>query len=483
MAKITRLNVMISASSKGLSAGIAKANGALDKLSRSARRMQGTLTKAFSPAITSAAKLMGNGLKAVGVAAVAAGGALAYFTKNQIDAIGDTADMADRLGVTYNRLKAIQFAAKLAGIDSEKLNSAFEKMQDTLGSAASGNKSAIDSLGRIGITMEQLDKLSPEKRFEAIGQAIAKIQDPAARIAAARDIFGKAGGALIVLFESGGAAIDEAAARLESFGQNLSDLDIENVRAAGDAMDTLLEILKGIGDQLAANISPYITQIAIDIEDWVAKAGGIGPAMDEAFGGAIDAADRFLDVLDSIVEKWNTIKGYAQTGVGFAFDKIANAGESVFGINEANSVRNREAELQKRAQGIPEAKREEFIRRAREGGGFGNESMFTDKNFANAFTQEGRGSLKKAEEARQRIDSNTGMAGAFEGFRNRAEMGRTEEIVPMPQPIQYKKHVDNGYLSKIPQGNNYENHKPNESEKLLRQIAANTGRNNVAFAG
>jgi len=265
MAKVTRLNVMITASTKGLSLGINKAQGLLKSLTREAKDMKRYMGGVF----TSMGNIATRGFTAFGVAATGAAAGLAYLTKQSIDAVGDTNDFAKALGLTYNELRAIQFAAGQAGVDAGALNAAFAKMSDTLGTAFGGNDAAVKAFEGIGLSIADLEKMSPAQQFEAIANAINKIEDPSKRIAAARDIFGKSGGALISLFENAGQAIREAANTLGFFGINLSQLDVTKIDNAGDAMGTLSLMLEGVGNQLARVVSPYIQQVTQDTIDWV----------------------------------------------------------------------------------------------------------------------------------------------------------------------------------------------------------------------
>lgn len=303
MAKIVKLNVMISASTKGLSAGITKARSSLNTLSAAAWKVQGVMKSAFGGAVAMAAK----GAAALGASVSAAAGALAYLTKKSIDAIGDQNDFAKTVGLSYNRLRALQFAAGQTGVSAEKLDAAFGKMSDTIGSAMDGNKAALDVFDRLGIDFEKLQSMRPEQRFDAIANAINRIQDPSQKMAAARDIFGKSGGALINLFEDSGAAIQQAANALETFGISLSDLDIATVDAAGDAMGKLGLAIEGIGNQLAVNVSPYIIQAEKDTTAWLDSMGGIPAIVDGGISMLNKALDWILNKTDYLVVAWQQL--------------------------------------------------------------------------------------------------------------------------------------------------------------------------------
>jgi hypothetical protein len=63
-------------------------------------------------------------------------------------------------------------------------------MSVTLSAALGGNEEAIASFERLGLSVADLQKMSPDARFRAVAEAIAKIPDPADRAAASMRMFG-----------------------------------------------------------------------------------------------------------------------------------------------------------------------------------------------------------------------------------------------------------------------------------------------------
>jgi hypothetical protein len=393
-------------------------------------------------------------MRNIAISAGAAATAIGYFSLRMIDAVGDSSDMAKRLGLSYNKLKAIQYAAKLAGIDSEKLNSAFERMQDVLGNASIGEKSAIDALARIGLSMEQLNRLRPEQRFEAIGNAIAQIQDPAQRIAAARDIFGKQGGALLVLFENAGQAISDAADKMQQFGVALSELDLANIERAGDSMDMLNTILEGLGIQLAANISPYIEQLGIDTEKWIKEMGGVEGIVDTAFAKLDSALGWILNKTDYLVVGWEKLAGL--------WDKVPDWVKKGIGFNPIRDYA---------MDGITEGVEK---RRAERGGLKGRFGAFADRAKQNAYDKSAEAAIKERDERKA----------ANAAARQQAEQARAQEIMRNAQRRGFVPSAPLGQANRTPfanqsmGGGGY-----SEELNLLRQIAQNTGMNSVAYVG
>jgi hypothetical protein len=289
MAKIGKLNVEVGASTRGLRKDLGGAERLLGKFKRDIDSMGDTQPlRHFNTSITKmtggAGRLLGGmtkALGALGVAGVAAGAGLGVVAQSQIELIGDQADAAKKLGITRNELITLQRAAKGVGVDNDKLTASFEKMSDVLGSAFRGDSGAVKAIEGIGLSVADLQRMDPAARFMAIGQAIDNIDDPAAKIAAARDVFGKAGGDLIPMFEGGAGAIAGAYSELEKFGNLLSNLDQTGIERAGDAFDTFGTIVEGLKTRLAAELAPLIVKIGEDTTAWITSLGGIEAVADK----------------------------------------------------------------------------------------------------------------------------------------------------------------------------------------------------------
>lgn len=457
MAKVTRLNVMITAGTKGLSIGINKAQGLLNSLKKTARGVKRDMGRAFNDI----GSIAGRAFTALGAAATAAAGGLAYLTKQSIDAVGDTNDFAKSLGLTYNQLRAIQFAAGQAGVDADALNSAFAKMSDTLGSAFGGNKSAIQAFEKIGLSVEKLAQMSPAQQFEAIANAINRIEDPSVKMAAARDVFGKQGGTLIALFENAGQAINEAGATLGFFGVALNELDVSKIDNAGDAMGTMALLIEGIGNQLARVVSPYIQQVVADTMAWVAEMGGVGPAVDAAFGGMLDKLDAVLNKMNEIEKASNSFAKNITGGVGWIADKAADVADTL-GISGAFKANQSEQRI---LHGIAPEKQAEARKILAERGGFQQEGI-TARRISNEMNISSRQYAAKE----KKLEDKSSYGDAFRNWREKADYNAN--IAAGMTPIAQQTPG-----ARVPRD------REDPALQVLRNIEANTGKNKIAFAG
>lgn len=522
MANITRMNVMITANTKGLTTGLSKSENSIQSFSAKANRslssVSGVLSRVGSigkgiaggvaTGIMKAGQFIQAGLSRIAIGATAAAAGLVYLTKSSIDAIGDTNDFAKSLGLTYTGLRNIQFAAQQAGVDSEQLSASFAKMSDTLGTAFGGDKAATDKLKNIGLSVEKLKQMNPAQQFETIAAAINRIQDPSEKMAAARDIFGKAGGKLISLFENAGQAIKDAAAALKNFGVTDS-LNVEEIDKAGDAMGRVWTAVEGVGNQLANAVSPYIIQISDDSEKWIKSMGGINSIVNGGLSRMGDSLKWILDKTVYIQAAWREMKDILDSVAG-VFDMLPESiKRAIKAAMTWNPIRDAlVGDIQKHANDINREHSGVAGFRDRVGeygrGALDAQSQSTQDKVQSDHDKRRDDRIKRE---REKVRKNIDMGRAGEAPQLSPSQQRAAQII---QGAQNRGVMPSGQLSRGhgPRERNYweRNGIPDprlpaqaesmpgaqgtrqmasgdEDTNLLRQIAQNTGKNTVAYAG
>ncbi len=414
MARIGRLNVEVGATNK-TKGGLLLAS---KDISRWAKQTRKATMDVGSMAMKSFAKSGAAAAASLG----AAGAAMGYFVAKTIDAVGDANDFAKSVGSSYTELRTLQKAASMAGVDLETTNGAMMKMSDVLGSAFGGNKAAIDSFKNIGVSVDSLRRMRPEQQFVAIAEAINRISDPAKKVAAARDIFGKSGGGLISFFKNAKGDIADAAKALDLYGVSLKQIDVEKIDAAGDAMGEFKFIMEGAGNQLAKNFSPLITAASEDLVDMIKTLGGVGPAVDAAFDGAIDKLTGMANTVDRLSASYEKFAGRINAGVGWVADKAADFQDAT-GISAALRANTTEQRIN---HGINPKHQAEARRLLQERGGFQQEGI-TARRVSNEMNIESRKHMSKANDSEKRIASGNGYGDQFKAWEQNAQMKGTAD--------------------------------------------------------
>src|SRR6185369_16747709 len=115
---------------------------------------------------------------------------------------------------------------------------------------------------------EQLAKLPLDEALLKISDGLKGLNSPAARTAAAIDIFGKSGAQLLPMLQDGSKVIAELADEAKNLGISFSRVDAAKVEAANDALTRVGEVFQGVWNTMAIQLAPIIEAIAVKFTDW-----------------------------------------------------------------------------------------------------------------------------------------------------------------------------------------------------------------------
>ena len=200
----------------------------------------------------------------------------AGFIKSQIDLADATGKMAQKVGVSVEELSKLQFAAKLADVDSQQLQAGLVRLSKGMGEAAQNTGEANKAFQAMGISIKNVDGTlkSSSQVLGDVADAFAGYQDSAQKTALAVAIFGRSGADLIPLLNGGRAAIKSAGDELERFGGVITADAAKNAEIFNDNLTRISTIAAAFGRSIANDILPYLTRLSEEF--LVARANGVG---------------------------------------------------------------------------------------------------------------------------------------------------------------------------------------------------------------
>lgn len=213
--------------------------------------------KGIGASIKKHQKAIGIGMMAMGGAILAAGAmSIKTFAK-----MGDeVAKMAKRTGFSTEALSELKHAADISGASLETLEKGVKKMSKTIVDASDGLATYVRSFEKIGLTAEELLKLSPEEQFNKIAMAIAGLEDPTLRAAVAQEIFGRAGTQLLPLFAEGAEGIAKLRQEAHDLGIVFDAEAAVKAEEFTDAMLRMNEVVSGVKMSIGEVLAPILTE-------------------------------------------------------------------------------------------------------------------------------------------------------------------------------------------------------------------------------
>lgn len=221
----------------------------------------------FTASLTKAKAALGK-LSAVGVPVIAAGLAaaaaaaagLAVGVKGALDLGGALSDLSTRTGVAAGELRILQEAFARNGLSADKVGPSINKMQRALVEAGEKGGETARVFNTLGLNLNDLRGMDASSQFTAIGQAINALPEPAARAAAAMQLFGRSGGEMLTLFANSGAMAEAA----RSVGDQ-ADILTRNANLFDQASDILGSVATkmqgffvGVADTLVPALMPLL---------------------------------------------------------------------------------------------------------------------------------------------------------------------------------------------------------------------------------
>lgn len=200
-----------------------------------------------------------------------AAAAMGYAILKTLDAAGALVDAADSLGVSAENLYKLHQASMLAGVGSDQLNASLQRLSANIGEGLQkGTGPAVDALNRLNLPLSQIASQRPDQQFKLITDRLLEIENPAQRAAAAMDLFGKQGPAILRVAQE----MEKVTQLKKEFGFGVSDRELIALDQAGESLDTLKILWESGIKKAVAEIAPYIIGFVEQLKEAIKAAGG-----------------------------------------------------------------------------------------------------------------------------------------------------------------------------------------------------------------
>lgn len=204
---------------------------------------------------------------------------LVRMGRQALDAAGGLGELAEQLGISTTLLQELQFGAGQAGVSQQELESAIARFSRTVGEAADGNRTYIETFDALGVgILDSSGRLrSTEAVLRDVSEALAAIDDPARRAAVAADLFGRSGQSLLPILGQGAAGFDQLSQAAAEAGVVLSGEMIAAADVASDRLAALDQQVTKLIQTLAVKFAPALTELLGMAEEFVASDFGFDP--------------------------------------------------------------------------------------------------------------------------------------------------------------------------------------------------------------
>ena len=250
--------------------------------------------------------------KVAGAALAATAIAMVALTAKSMANIDVLAKQARSLGLTTQAFQKMAMVAGEAGVEAGNMSNMLGKMQRNIDELRQGTVTQTEAFGRLGVSIADLQGLSPDDQFAKIASSLDAIKDPAEKTALAMEVFGKSGRDAINMLSDYGSKAAEAAEFQNRFGIAVSQASAEGVERANDAVGRLGMVMQGLGNTMAGAVAPGIEATANALIAFAGSVTGAKVTLDEFFG-TLEAAKTALgeDVFNKLLGRPDLIREFA----------------------------------------------------------------------------------------------------------------------------------------------------------------------------
>ena len=270
-----------------------------DKASSMADSIQGKFENVGNKVTAVGKKFIGASTVITGAGAAMVG--LATKTASTTDNIDK---MSQKLGISRTAYQEWDYILSQNGTSIDTLKTGMKTLTTTLDTVQETGTTAKTAFERLGISYEQLSKMSPEETFEETIKALQNCQDKTERTTLATKLFGKAGVELAPLLNAGAESTEELKKRAHELGMVLDDDVINAGVNMTDAMDTMKRAMSAVGSEIALAVMPYITDFCYFIAEHI-------PVVKDTIASLIEKFHSLPEPVQKIIEITVTALGVA----------------------------------------------------------------------------------------------------------------------------------------------------------------------------
>lgn len=222
-------------------------------------------TQDSAKAMQDLSKKAGEMGKQVAIGVTAAVGSLGALVMKSVEATDRIDKMSQKLGLSSQGFQEWDYILGQNGISIDSLQGGMKTLTNMTDELMKGSKTATDSFGRLGISMDDLKGKSQEEIFNMTVSALQGVTNETERAAIANDLLGRSGSELAPLLNAGAGAVDDLRQRAHELGLVLDEEAIQAGVVLGDTMDDVKASFGTVVTQIGVEVMPIFQ----DFLDWI----------------------------------------------------------------------------------------------------------------------------------------------------------------------------------------------------------------------
>ena len=206
---------------------------------------------------------------AAAAAITAAGVAVYKFSEFGANATDEIDKMSIRLGMSRQGYQELSFALSQYGIEITSMNTGMKTMTAAMASLSEEGKKGEETLGRLGVTVNDLKNKSQEEIFKTAITQLQNMEGGYEKARLAQMLFGKQGQEMLPLLNAQKGSLEELAQKANDYGLVLSDEIIDKGVALHDSIDLTKRKFEALKITLSSALFEGVNEKALDLADYL----------------------------------------------------------------------------------------------------------------------------------------------------------------------------------------------------------------------
>lgn len=227
---------------------------------------------------------LGKSLDNLKPAAYAMGTAVAASAVYMAHRFLETADSANKasqaIGMSTEAFTSLAYAANLGGLKSEEFQKGLAKLAQSMASAAADGGKSAKVFQDLGVAFANSDGTlrSVDDVFLQLADRFSKMQDGAAKTAAAMDLFGRGGSNMIPILNAGAAGLRDMQAEADALGVTITTQAGSAAERFNDALTRLQASTQGMVNIAMSELTPALADLVEGLVRWEKESGVVRAA-------------------------------------------------------------------------------------------------------------------------------------------------------------------------------------------------------------
>jgi hypothetical protein len=217
----------------------------------------------------------------------------ADYIADTFEGVRETDKFAKSLGIASSELMSLEKGFARARVPVSATRDAIQTLRENLGELERvGTGPAKDSLGSLGLTLEDFKNKTPTEQLKTFADALMNVEDPMKRTSIALEVLGdEAGRHVVAAMVDGAAGIDKLTQAARDAGQVLDEEAIEQTRKLDEKLLSLKGKAEGVALSIMEKAVPAFSEWAEKNDELIQQ--GV-PAAIELIGTAAAGAAAFV---------------------------------------------------------------------------------------------------------------------------------------------------------------------------------------------